>query len=214
MKKNKKHFSIFELKKLWYHIQNRRRTQLFLLIFLMLFVSLTEIISISAVLPFLAALTNPEMLYDIAFIQPILLKMGFTNSDQLPLPMTIVFIIAVVFAGLMRIVLLWTQTHFAYAIGADISIRVYRSALYSPYIEQVSTNSSEFISGISHKTHLVVTQVIMPSLLIISSTMILLAIFMTVIFIQPHAALTILFSIGCIYGFVSFLSKKKLLEHS
>ena len=63
-------------------------------------------------------------------------------------------------------------------------------------------NSSEFIASISHKTHLVVTQVLMPALLIFSATIILLAIFTVVLLIEPFAALIIIFGFGCDGNFI------------
>ena len=56
-----KHQSIFNLLlRLWKTIGNKRQKQFILLLVLMIFVSFAEIISIGAVLPFLAALTTPE----------------------------------------------------------------------------------------------------------------------------------------------------------
>ena len=214
MGNNKQHNIINLLFNLWAHIKPRRKIQLFFLILLMLGVSLVEIISIGAILPFLGALTSPETVFNQEILNPIFLKMGFLNPNELLFPMTVFFISSVILAGLMRLILLWTQTHFAYSVGADLSILVYRYALYLPYIEQVSKNSSEFISTISHKTHLVVTQVLMPTLLIFSSTIILLAIFATVLFIEPLAALIIICGFGGIYSFVLLITKKKLFKDS
>jgi len=109
---------------------------------------------------------------------------------------------------------LWTQTRFGYAIGADISIRVYRNLLYSPYSLHVSRNSSEFISGITNKTALVVTQVILPILLIISASIILIAIFITLLLINPLVAIMATFGFASIYAFILFLTKKRLLRDS
>jgi ATP-binding cassette, subfamily B, bacterial PglK len=214
MGNNKQETILNLLFNLWAHIQPRRKIQLIFLIFLMLGVSLAEIISIGAVLPFLGALTSPEKVFNLEMLNPIFLKMGFVNPNELLFPMTVFFISSVLLAGGMRLILLWTQTHFAYAIGADLSISVYRYALYLPYIEQVTKNSSEFIASISHKTHLVVTQVLMPALLIFSATIILLAIFTAVLLIEPFAALIIIFGFGGIYSFVLFITKKKLYKDS
>ena len=128
--------------------------------------------------------------------------------------MTLIFIIAAIFSGIMRLILLWTQTRFAYAIGADISISVYRHSLYLPYSSHVAMNSSEFISGITNKTALVVTQVILPILLIISSSIILIAIFIVLLTINPLIAIIATLGFSATYGFILFLTRKKLLIDS
>ena len=198
----------------WTHIPKKRKVQLSALTLLTIFVSLTEIISIGAVLPFLGALTAPEKILEIQFLQPLFNKLNILDSSELLFPMTLIFIITVIISGIMRLILLWTQTRFGYAIGADISIRVYRNLLYSPYSLHVSRNSSEFISGIINKTAMVVTQVILPILLIISASIILIAIFITLLTIDSFIAIVATLSFASTYGFILFFTKKRLLRDS
>lgn len=177
-------------------------------------VSLTEIISIGAVLPFLGALTAPETIFEVQFLQPLFAKLNILNPSELLFPMTLLFIITVIVSGIMRLILLRTQTRFGYAVGADISIDVYRKVLYSPYSLHVSRNSSEFLSGITNKTAMIVTQVILPILLILSASIILIAILITLIAINGFVAITATISFAGIYGIILFLTKKKLLRDS
>ena len=177
-------------------------------------VSLTEVISIGAVLPFLGALTAPETIFEVKFLQPLLVKLKILNPSELLFPMTFLFVVSIIISGIMRLVLLWAQTRFGYAIGADISIDVYRKVLYSPYSLHISRNSSEFLSGIINKTALIVTQVILPILLIFSSTIILIAIFIALFFINSFVAISAICGFAIIYGLVLLLTKKKLLMDS
>jgi len=202
------------LSNFWAHIPKKRKGQLSALILLTILVSFAEIVSIGAVLPFLGALTAPDKIIDIQFLQPLFDKLNIQNSSELLFPMTLIFITAAILSGIMRLILLWTQTRFGYAIGADISIRVYRNLLYSPYSLHVSRNSSEFISGITNKTAMVVTQVILPILLIISASIILIAIFITLLLINPLVAIMATFGFASIYAFILFLTKKRLLRDS
>jgi len=202
------------LSNFWAHIPKKRKGQLSALILLTILVSFAEIVSIGAVLPFLGALTAPDKIIDIQFLQPLFNKLNIQNSSELLFPMTLIFITAAILSGIMRLILLWAQTRFGYAIGADISIRVYRNLLYSPYSLHVSRNSSEFISGITNKTAMVVTQVILPILLIISASIILIAIFITLLLINPLVAIMATFGFASIYAFILFLTKKRLLRDS
>jgi len=210
----KKEFNFFLLNNFWDHIPKRRKRQLLALIFLTIIVSVAEIISIGAVLPFLGALTAPDKILDIQFLHPLFDKLDIIEPSELLFPMTLIFIIAAILSGIMRLILLWTQTRFGFAIGADISICVYRHSLYLPYSSHVSKNSSEFISGITNKTNMVVTQVILPILLIISASIILIAIFIALLFIDPLVAIIATLGFASTYGFVLFLTKKRLLTDS
>ena len=198
----------------WTHIPKKRKSQLSALTLLTILVSLAEIISIGAVLPFLGALTAPDKILEIQFLQPLFYKLNILDPSELLFPMTLLFIVAAIISGIMRLILLWTQTRFGYAIGADISILVYRNLLYAPYSLHVSKNSSEFISGITDKTGMVVTQILLPILLIISSSIILVAIFIALLSIDSFVAVIATLGFASTYGFVSFLTKKRLLIDS
>ena len=55
--------------KLWNHLSKRRQKQFWLLLILMILASLSEVVSIGAVLPFLGALTAPEQVYQHQLMQ-------------------------------------------------------------------------------------------------------------------------------------------------
>ena len=106
------------LKRLWHHISPLRRGQFGLLLVLMLLASFAEILSIGAVLPFLGVLTVPERVFEHAAAQPIIQALGLTMPAQLLLPLNIVFAVAALIAGTMRLLLLWASTRLSFATGA------------------------------------------------------------------------------------------------
>ena len=48
---------------LWRHLSPRRQKQFYLILVLMIITSLSEVISIGAVLPFIGIMTSPEQIY-------------------------------------------------------------------------------------------------------------------------------------------------------
>jgi ATP-binding cassette subfamily B protein len=199
---------------LWHHISPRRRGQFGLLLLLMLLASFAEIISIGAVLPFLGVLTAPERVFEHAAAQPIIQALGLTMPAQLLLPLTIAFAVASVIAGAMRLLLLWARTRLSFATGADLGISIYRRTLYQPYAVHCSRNSSEVINGISGKADGVIYNVILPSLTLISSTVMLIAILIALLAIEPVIALASFGGFGLIYAFIIRLTRKQLLADS
>ena len=201
------------LNRLWGHITPRRRGQFGLLLILMIVASFAEIISIGAVLPFLAVLTAPERIFQLPVAQPFIKMIGFTSSNQLLLPLTILFGIAAIFSGAIRLFLLWASTRLSYAIGADLSISIYRRTLYQPYSVHVSRNSSEIISGITSKTAVVISS-LTNVLNFISSAIILLAILVTLVSIDLFIALAAFGGFGLLYGLIIQVTRKNLLANS
>ena len=147
---------------LWFHIGSTKRFQFYLLFILMIFTSLSEVISIGAVLPFLGIITAPELVFNHDLAEPIIKFLNISNPKDLLLPLSLLFILAATLSGIMRIILLWAQTRWAHTIGADISSNIYSRTLFQPYIVHLNRNSSEIISGITSKVNNVAIQVILP----------------------------------------------------
>ncbi|NTW98603.1 MAG: ABC transporter ATP-binding protein [Geobacteraceae bacterium] len=202
------------LLRLWHHITPRRRGQFGLLLILMVCASFAEILSIGAVLPFLAVLTAPERIFQLPAAQHFIRAAGMTNASQLLFPLTITFGIAALISGAMRLLLLWASTRLSFATGADLSISIYRRTLYQPYAVHVARNSSEVISGISGKANGVIYTIIVPALTLISSSIMLIAILMALLAVDPVIALAAFGGFGLIYAVIIKLTRKQRLINS
>jgi ATP-binding cassette, subfamily B, bacterial PglK len=171
--------------------------------------AIAEVVSLGAILPFLAVLTDPERL----FAQPAVAEWargwGFTSGEQLILPIAVAFGVAAVCTGAIRMLLLWASNRLAFATGGDISFEMYRRTLYQPYSVHVFRNSSEVMSGITHKTNAVI-DVLTQVLTFISSMLILMAVTATLLWIDPQIALISIAGFGLAYAVIAFLSRRRL----
>jgi ATP-binding cassette subfamily B protein len=201
------------LQRLWRHLSLRRRGQFGLLLLLMLGVSLSEIVSIGAALPFLAVLTNPARVFEYSAIQPLLKWFNITASNQILLPLTVAFALAALVAGAMRLILLWSTSRMSYAAGADLSTDIYRRTLYQPYAVHCARNSGEVISGITSKTNNVIF-VINMVLNLISSSVMLVTILCAMLYVDTVVALSAFGGFGLIYLLIVGIGRKRLRTNS
>ena len=202
------------LMRLWHHLNRRRQRQFGLLMGLMLVSAFAEVVSLGAVLPFLGILVAPDRVFNHPIAADVVLAWGITSADQLVLPLTIAFIVAALIAGAIRILLLWASTRLAYASGADLSSEVYRRTLYQPYHVHVARNSSEVISGITSKVNSVVFFVLLPLLTLFSSTVLLVAIMLALIAIDPMVASVATVGFTASYALITRLSRRRLHSNS
>ncbi|HEY4365950.1 MAG TPA: ABC transporter ATP-binding protein [Steroidobacteraceae bacterium] len=198
---------------LWRQLGARRRRQVVLLLGLMVLSAFAEVVSLGAVLPLLGILTAPERVFAVPAVGRIAQQFGMTSAQQLVLPITVAFSVAALAAGAIRMLLLWVSTRLAFAIGADFSIDVYRRTLYQPYRVHVLRNSSEVISGITHKVANVV-EVLYQSLMMVSSMVLLVSIVAALLFIDPVIASVATLSFGLGYGAIAWLSRSRLHRNS
>ena len=199
---------------LWCHLSKRRQKQFWLLLILMIIASLSEIISIGLVLPFLGMLIAPEQVYQHQFMQPVIQILGLTRPNQLVLPLTIFFITSALLAGSIRLMLLYVMTRLSFATGADLSISIYRRTLYQEYTVHISRNSSELINGIITKTNTVIHGVLTPILMFISSIILLIGIMVVLFLINISIALSVFISLGLLYWLIVRYTKNHLKYNS
>jgi len=202
------------VKQLWINLSNRRRWQFFLVLILMFIASFAEIMSVGAILPFLAVITDPSQLYRNSAMQSIIQLFDFTEPKELILPITIVFIVATLIAGAIRLLLLYATTRLSYGTGHDLSIDLYRRTLYQDYSVHVARNSSEVINGIIVKTSTVISGVITPILTLISSFIIAIGIVGLLCFINFFIAMTAFLGFGLLYIGVIYYTRKKISTNS
>jgi ATP-binding cassette, subfamily B, bacterial PglK len=200
--------------KLWYFASKRRQYQFWALLALMTLSSLLEVISIGAVIPFLGVLTAPEKFYDNAFVQPIVHFYGISDPDRLIFYITIAFIAIVIIATIVRLILFYAITRYSFAMGADLSIKIYRHTLYQEYSVHISRNSSEVINGIITKTSSIIGGVILPFLNFMSSIILLIGIILLLLSINIAMTLLVFIGFGAIYIAIARFTKSSLQNNS
>lgn len=202
------------LRRLWQHLSRQRQRQFSLVLLLMLISAFAEAISLGAVIPFLGALTAPDRVLNHQAAATLARYLGVTTGEQLVLPLAIAFSVTAVFAGVIRLLLLWTSTRLSFSAGADISVKVYRRTLYQPYLVHVGRNSSEVISGILDKVGGVVFGALLPGLVLLSSVAMVVAIILTLLAIDAVVATAAAICFGTIYALITWFSRKKLEQNS
>lgn len=186
------------------------KIRLAFLILLMVLSAFAEIISIGLIIPFLSAITAPSIIFENDYIQPLLSFFQIDSDYSLIFFLTITFCIASLISAGLRLLTLWLQTRFCYSIGANLSSQIYKNSLYQAYSMHISRNSSEFISTIVSKTSASISFAILPTLNILSSSFVLIAIAVTLIIIQPIVALSVFVLFGSMYAAVIMLTNNRL----
>lgn len=151
--------------------------------------SLAEVVSLAAVLPFLAVLANPKGLWTQPLVQQWAPRLGIGSARDLLLPITVAFAMAALSSGAIRLLNLWLNGRLAAGIGSDLSCEAFRRTLYQPYTTHLSRNSSGLIASISTDVGRVITQVLNPLLLLLSSGLIAISLIATLVAIDRGMAL-------------------------
>ncbi|EMK25151.1 ABC transporter ATP-binding protein [Leptospira kirschneri] len=196
--------------RIWNYLSSRRHKQFGILLVLLVISSLSEMVSIGAVIPFLGVLTTPEKVFDMPYIQPIKEYLRIFNPQELILPLTLGFITIAIFTGLIRLLVLWVGNRLSFASGADLSLDIYRKTLYQPYRIHVMRNSSEIMGGILGKASGLVPALILPIINTLGGILIIGTILIALILFNPAISISVFIGFGVIYGIIGYVTRKRL----
>lgn len=194
---------------IWGHLSRRHRLQLGFLLVLMLATGVAELLSLGAVLPFLAVLSDPQRLWQQPLVQQLSIKFGFTTANQLLLPTALSFASAAVLAAFIRLSNLWLSGRLAAAVGSDLSCEAYRRTLFQPYVVHVQRNSAAVITGMTSQIGLTVVG-INSFLQLITSAVVVAALLIGLLFIDAPVALGASALFGTAYGLFAITARQHL----
>lgn len=187
------------LSRLWKVLGGVRRRQFVWLAVLALLASVAEMLSLGAVVPFLAVLSDPGLLTGSGQLAKFVAVFGVTGDRQGLLLFAIIFALSALASGAMRILLAWANTRYSVAVGAELATAAYASALGRDYEEHVATNTADVISAITVKANVVIFKVVLPLLVILNSVVLACALGAAIIVISPSIALVTLGSLALVY---------------
>ena len=200
---------ISTLKKINFLITKRQRKGLVILTFLLFIGMIFEAFGLGVLVPALSILLNPDLLESTPYISSIRELMPNLTSQNF----IIFFLLTIVFVYTIKTIFLvfltFKQNRFLTNITAFISNNLFSSYLSQPYRFHLNRNASDLLKNIQVEiTYL--HDFLLCLLTIVIESALLIAVLITLIYIEPFGAI----SIGLIYGFLSFIffqtTKKKI----
>ena len=195
--------------RLWTHLTKQRKIQFILFLVLTVLGSLLEVISLGAIIPFLAALSSPDKMLTFPIISDVLIYFSVTQPDEIMLFITILFVFAVFISGTIRLLILYVSPKLAFMTTHDLGVKIYQLTLHQPYEKHLEKPSSEIIAGITAKTF-TVSGILQAGIGFINSSALIIFISTALVLLDPKIAMIAGFGIGGVYLIVTFFVRKKL----
>ncbi len=193
-------------------LPKRRRRQLLLLLGLMIAGAVTEVVSLGAILPFLAILVDPQQALQTPLIARVVAALGLGFTDDLRWYLTLIFAATAVAAGVVRYALTYVTARLNFGIGHEMGAEIYRRTLYQPYEVHIARNSSEIMGGLGKVD--AVVWVVFAMLNMASASLMAIFIVIALLLIDPFLAMATLLGLGGIYTTISLIARKQLIRNS
>lgn len=131
----------------WDVMSPRRRVQLFVTIAFMLLGAFAELITIGAMLLFLAIAANTGHLEKLPLLHSVLTRFSETFGGNMVAAAAVLLICTAVFAAVSWLLLKWVRQKFVYGVQLDLTLKVFGRVIRKRYDHLVRQNSSTVLAG-------------------------------------------------------------------
>ena len=159
---------------LWVSISKKNQFTFYLICFFTIILSIFEAASLGSLVPFLTALTSPELILESEYLKDFLEILGISNVEQVVMASTILFISITIITGVFRFSLLRLQYIFSHKSANDLSNKIFDNMINREYSEISEINSSDIISTLTQKMQQFINSTLLPILMLLSSLMVFL----------------------------------------
>lgn len=196
-----------EFRKIMAVLPNRLRIKLLFLAVLMLLGAFAEVVSLSAIVPFLTLLVDNDSVAKLNFVGDWLASKPLSEQKFW---ISGAFLGALVMATMMKVILLSTNIRFTQAAGFALSKDAFRKTLSQPYDWHTQHNSSEHIANLGRVSAFVNSN-IGPMLNLLTASIMGGAILSLLLMTHTLIMLGLLIGITTFYALVIKLTRQGLL---
>jgi len=188
----------------------RERRRLALVFLMILGMGLVETAGVVSVLPFLAVLSNPDLVRENAWLAAAHAWGGFESDRAFLVALGAGVFAMVVVSLLFKTLTLYAMTRFAQMRAYGLGARLLAGYLAQPYAWFLNRHSADLARTVLHEVQLVVSGVLLPAIRLVAYAVVALCLIGLVVLVDPAVALGTAAVLGLAYGAI-FLGIRRLL---
>ena len=179
-----------------------KKTKLKFLLFalLIIFVAILEFLTIGESVTFVKELFGSKPTNQSNYI------FGINHS--------ILFLLFVIFTNFGRALVTYQGIRLAYISASQVCQKAYKNFLEQSYLNYLSANSSELISIITTKTKILSTDLLLPLIRIVSSSLMIIFIGISILIKAPFYSIFSIFGLFIGYLIISLITNKAMIRDS
>ncbi len=212
---SKNRISISYTKKLfflWSLLPKKMQKQTFILFFLILLGTIFETLGIGMVIPLIAIMIDDNITDKLPLIAPIMNWLGNPTQNILMVYGMLCLAFIYCLKALFLSFLAYIQAKYVFNIKAFVTNKLFETYLDEPYKFHISNNSSQLIRNLITETQQLISNVLIPCLILTSELVLILLLMILLTFFQP-VGFTIVFVICGVAIFIFNRLTKSFLKN-
>jgi ABC-type multidrug transport system fused ATPase/permease subunit len=197
------------LKRILSILSKKEKVKLLILIIIILISSIIETLGVASIVPFIALLSNQNLMENNILINKIYIFFNFNNHQIFLFYLGIFFFLFFLLTNIFKAISIYLQLRFCFMLENTIGKRLLEIYLYQPYTWFLNRNSNDLAKNILSEVTLFVNQALLPMIVLISQATIIFFILILLIFVDPKLSFIICLLFFVIYGVIfKFFSNK------
>ena len=200
-------------KKLLFLLSPNERRKALMLLFMILIMALLDVIGVASILPFMAVITNPNIIETNSILNKMFqasATFGVDDNQQFLFALGVLVFVLLIISLIFKAFTTYFQTRFVQMREYSIGKRLVEGYLQQPYSWFLNQNSADLGKTILSEVAQVISGGIKPLIDLIAKSMITIALIVLLIIANPKLALIISVSLSLVYGFIFFFIRSYL----
>lgn len=195
-------------------LSKKQLHQLIIIQFLIIIMSIFELISIASIAPFMAIVSDTSLINENLFIQKIYNYFHFKNNNDFLIFLSLIVFSLFIFSVVVSLLTTWRLLRYSQKVGAEISISLFSHYLNQDWLFHSKNSSNEFSRKIFEEVKRLTGGIIQPLLHL--NNKLILTIFMVIalLFYNFNVAIITLVIFGIFYLSIFLLLRKNLYINS
>ncbi|MAM88786.1 ABC transporter ATP-binding protein [Allohahella sp. A8] len=181
--------------------------------FVFLVAAFFEVIGIASIGPFIAILSNPDIIRSNDILSAIYVQLGFESDLQFIMAAALGSLIMILLSNAVAAITMWLTFRFSVALGSSLQQKIYRNFLHKDYLFHKTGNYNKRIAVVSSQVPRFVYMLFQPFLVLTSQLFIATIILVGLLILNPLLALVAGSIIGGSYLLTYIFIRKKLAYH-
>jgi ABC-type bacteriocin/lantibiotic exporter with double-glycine peptidase domain len=190
---------------------NEKRRTVFILV-LVVGLAIAEMLAIASVMPFLIVLSDSKIIYSNVRIQQLyqlISSWGISGPDHFLISLGCLSFIIILLSALYRAFVNYLINDFIEMTRHSISSELFEKYLKQPYVFNLTRHSSDLSKMVLSEVDEMVRNVYMPIFNVLLHTLVIVAIFIFIVFINTYVAFLVVIFLGTIFWLIYQVTRKR-----
>jgi ABC-type multidrug transport system fused ATPase/permease subunit len=197
---------------LWRLLDHRQRRQLVWLQLLSIVMALSTVGGIAAVLPFFAALADPQAIEHNALLRALLQRVHLGNGGSFTTVLGMAFAAVVLIANAVNLFGFLAINRFAARVGDTLYVRLFDEYIHRDYEFHIRSKSSVLANKVQESAR-VTSGVLQQALILVTNLVTIVCIAVAVVLVNPGVAIAAIVGLGVSYAAIYATARRRLLRN-